>query len=194
MSGDIRWHDGEVPEGERHSSRTDNGCTIWITGLSGSGKSTIGHRVEAALVHAGHAAYTLDGDNLRHGLNSDLTFSPEDRTENVRRVGEVARLMADAGLVAIAPLISPYESDRESVRSAHKASGTPFYLVFVSTPVDVCELRDTKGLYAKARAGDIKDFTGVSAPYEVPTAPDLIVDTTDTDLDETVAAIIRLVS
>ena len=133
------------------------------------------------LIDAGRAAYTLDGDNVRHGLNADLGFSASDRAENVRRVGEVARLMADAGLVVFAPLISPYRKDREAVRAAHEAAGIPFFEVYVDTPIAVCEQRDPKGLYARARAGEITGFTGIDDPYEPPTAPDLKLDTSETD-------------
>lgn len=192
MSDNLRWHDSEVSEEARTSLLAGPGATIWLTGLSGSGKSTIAHRAESDLVAAGRAAYSLDGDNLRHGLNRDLAFSAEDRTENVRRVGEVARLMADAGIVTLAPLISPYERGRQAVREAHISAGVPFHLVHVSTPLEVCELRDTKGLYQKARAGEISDFTGINAPYEAPTQPDLAVDTSVTSLEDAVRAILSL--
>lgn len=144
-------------------------------------------------MNSGRGAYCLDGDNVRLGLNGDLGFSPEDRTENVRRVGEVARLMADAGVVAIAPLISPYESGRMVVADAHEAAGLPFVLVHVSTSLEACEERDTKGLYAKARAGEVSDFTGISAPYEVPASPTLSIDTTEVSLDEAVTAVLALI-
>ncbi|MCP5120137.1 MAG: adenylyl-sulfate kinase, partial [bacterium] len=165
----------------------------WLTGLSGSGKSTIAHGCESALVTAGRAAYTLDGDNIRHGLNAGLGFGPQDRTENVRRVGEVARLMADAGLVVLAPLISPYQADRDRIRAQHEDAGLPFFEVHVSTPLAVCEMRDTKGLYAKARSGEVGDFTGISAPYEEPTEPDLSIDTSTTSVTDAVAAVVTLV-
>ena len=193
MSGGVRWHPGEVEPSEREAITGGAGCTIWLTGLSGSGKSTIAHRCEAWLISQGRSAYTLDGDNIRHGLNQDLGFGPSDRTENVRRIGEVARLMADAGMVVLAPLISPYTSGREHVRSLHLAAGLPFYEVHVATPLDVCEQRDTKGFYAKARTGEIADFTGISAPYEEPTAPDLRVDTSTMSLDDAIAAVLALI-
>ncbi len=188
----MRWHDGEVTRAAREALAAGPGATIWLTGLSGSGKSTIAHRVESELVAHGRAAYALDGDNLRHGLNADLGFSPEDRTENVRRVGEVARLMADAGIVTLAPLISPYAEGRRAVRGAHEVARVPFYLVHVSTPLEVCEARDTKGMYARARTGKIADFTGISAPYEEPEHPDLALDTSVMSLDDAVSAILSL--
>ena len=181
MSRDVVWHPGGVDRTDRAAVTGGPGATVWLTGLSGSGKSTIAHFAEALLIDGGRAAYTLDGDNLRHGLNADLGFSAEGRSENVRRVGEVARLMADAGLVVFAPLISPYRSDRDAVREAHEAAGIPFYEVHIDTPVAVCEERDPKGLYRKARAGEIAGFTGIDDPYEAPTAPDLRLDTTDVD-------------
>jgi adenylyl-sulfate kinase len=169
MTANVVWHHGGVARGERPFA----GATVWFTGLSGSGKSTVAVAVERRLVAAGRPAYVLDGDNLRHGLNADLGFSPADRTENIRRVGEVARLMADAGVVALVPVISPYRADRDRARAIHGAAGVPFLEVFVDTPLATCESRDPKGLYAKARAGEITSFTGLDAPYEAPEAPDL---------------------
>ena len=160
-----------------------------MTGLSGSGKSTIATAVEHTLVSSGHAAFMLDGDNLRHGLNSNLGFSPEDRAENVRRTGELAKTLAEAGTVSIVSLVSPYTADRETVRAAHEAAGIPFYEVFVDTPLEECERRDPKGLYAKARAGEITDLTGVGSPYEAPASPDLV---TDPDLESAVRQVIGL--
>ncbi len=181
MNDDIVWHPGQVTRNDRLAATGGPGATLWLTGLSGSGKSTIAHIAERILVGSARGTYTLDGDNIRHGLNADLGFSAADRTENVRRIGEVARLMADAGLVVFAPLISPYRADREAVRRAHEVAGIDFFEVFVNTPIEVCEQRDTKGLYAKARAGEITQFTGVNDPYETPENPDLVLDTTDTD-------------
>ncbi|MCL1598532.1 MAG: adenylyl-sulfate kinase [Actinomycetia bacterium] len=177
MSHDVVWHPGTVEHAARVAVTGGPGATVWMTGLSGSGKSTIAHLAETLLVEQGRAAYTLDGDNVRHGLNADLGFTAEDRAENVRRVGEVARLMADAGLVVFAPLISPYRRDRAAVRQAHDAAGIPFYEIHVATPLEVCEHRDPKGLYAKARAGEITRFTGIDDPYEPPLSPDLVLDT-----------------
>jgi bifunctional enzyme CysN/CysC len=166
------------------------GCTVWFTGLSGAGKSTVAHRCERLLVSSGKAAYTLDGDNIRHGLNADLGFSAEDRHENVRRVGEVARLMADAGLIVLAPLISPYQSSRQAIRKIHEAAGLSFLEVYVATPVAVCESRDTKGLYARARSGELSDFTGISSPYEVPIDPDLKIDTSELSIEDAARSVL----
>ena len=175
MNKDVTWHPGDVTRHERLS----RGATVWFTGLSGSGKSTIAAACERLLLRAGRPAYVLDGDNLRHGLNGDLGFSPADRAENVRRVGEVARLFADAGVVVVVPLISPYRADRDRVRSAHEAAELRFIEVHVATPIDVCEQRDPKGLYAKARAGEITGFTGIDDPYEPPVAPELVLTPAD---------------
>jgi bifunctional enzyme CysN/CysC len=149
------------------------GCTVWITGLSGSGKTTISSAIAQQLLERGLAHYTLDGDVLREGLNRDLGFSRDDRRENVRRVGEVAQLFADAGHVVLVPLISPYRDDRDAVRQRHVDSGLPFVEVYLDVPLEVCERRDPKGLYAKVRAGEIRHFTGVDDPYEAPVSPDL---------------------
>ncbi len=163
------WH----PSALDRSARPSVGATLWFTGLSGSGKSTVAVEVERRLVESGRPAYLLDGDNLRQGLNGDLGFSADDRAENVRRVGEVARLFADAGVVALVPVISPYVADRDRVREIHALAEVPFAEVFVDTPIEICEQRDPKGLYAKARAGEITGFTGIDDPYEAPTAPEL---------------------
>jgi bifunctional enzyme CysN/CysC len=177
VSDNVVWHRGAVDRADRPSA----GATVWFTGLSGSGKSTVAAELERALVAAGRPAYLLDGDNLRHGLNADLGFSAADRSENIRRVGEVARLFADAGVVALVPVISPYRADRDRARSIHAAVGVPFVEVFVDTPLDVCEARDPKGLYAKARAGEIKGFTGIDDPYEAPLRPDVHLTPADGD-------------
>ena len=155
------------------------GATVWFTGLSGSGKSTLADGVAVGLLDLGRPAYVLDGDNVRHGLNSDLDFSPSDRTENVRRIGEVAALMADAGLTVLVPVISPYRVDRDRARTRHEASGLRFVEVFVDTPLAVCEERDPKGLYAKARAGELIGMTGIDAPYEPPPSAELTVRVAD---------------
>ena len=168
----------QQPLAARNAARrwAPSGATIWMTGLSGSGKSTIAAAVEHTLVGSGRNAYMLDGDNLRHGLNADLGFSEEDRAENVRRVGEVAKLLAESGVVAIVSLVSPFKDARDKVRAAHEEAGIPFYEVFVDTPLEECERRDPKGLYAKARAGEITDLTGVGSPYEAPERPELTTD------------------
>jgi bifunctional enzyme CysN/CysC len=171
VSTNVTWHEGDVGPEERPT----RGATVWLTGLSGSGKSTVAVALERLVVADGRPAYRLDGDNLRHGLNADLGFSAEDRDENVRRAGEVARLMADAGVVAIVPLISPYRAGRDRARAVHEAAGIAFLEVFVDTPIELCEQRDPKGLYAKARAGEITGFTGIDDPYEAPDAPELVL-------------------
>ncbi|WP_375493687.1 adenylyl-sulfate kinase [uncultured Jatrophihabitans sp.] len=165
----VVWHHGSV----QRSERATQGMTVWLTGLSGSGKSTVAAELERRLVASGRPAYLLDGDNLRHGLNADLGFSADDRAENVRRVGEVAKLLGDAGVVAIVSLVSPYTADRDRVRASHVDASVPFVEVFVDTPLEVCEARDPKGMYAKARAGEIANFTGVDDPYEAPETPEL---------------------
>ena len=180
-SENVRWHESERPRDERWRAVGLHGVTVWFTGLSGSGKSTVAVAVEDRLLDAGRPTYLLDGDNLRHGLNGDLGFSAEDRHENVRRVGEVARLFADAGVVALVPLISPYRDDRDLARAAHEAAGLLFVEVFVNTPIEECERRDPKGLYAKARAGEIKGFTGIDDPYEAPEAAALVLTPADGD-------------
>lgn len=192
MADNVVWHEGRVTREQRHRATGGPGATIWLTGLSGSGKSTIAASVEEALIAEGRAAYRLDGDNIRYGLNADLGFSAEDRAENVRRIGEVARLFADAGVVVLVPVISPYRSDRDTVRQRHVEAGLPFIEVFVDTPLEVCEARDPKGLYAKARAGEITGFTGVDDPYEPPLDPELLIDTTVTSPDEATSLILRL--
>ncbi|HLU32246.1 MAG TPA: adenylyl-sulfate kinase [Acidimicrobiia bacterium] len=192
MADNVVWHEGRVTREQRHRATGGPGATIWLTGLSGSGKSTIAASVEEALIAEGRAAYRLDGDNIRHGLNADLGFSAEDRAENVRRIGEVARLFADAGVVVLVPVISPYRSDRDTVRQSHAEAGLPFIEVFVDTPLEVCEARDPKGLYAKARAGEITGFTGVDDPYEPPLDPELSIDTTVTSPDEATSLILSL--
>ena len=176
-SPNVVWHESEVPRAERWAATDVQGATVWLTGLSGSGKSTVASALTALLTERGVLSYTLDGDNLRHGLNGDLGFSADDRAENVRRVGEVARLFADAGLVALVPLISPYRAGRDHARALHEAAGLPFVEVFVNTPIEVCEQRDPKGLYKQARAGEITGFTGIDDPYEEPLAPELVIGT-----------------
>src|SRR3954454_15699638 len=181
MSSNVVWHPGAIAPDDRAASLGHRGATVWLTGLSGSGKSTVAVELERRLVDLGRPAYILDGDNLRHGLNADLGFSDEDRSENVRRVGEVARLMADAGVVALVPVISPFRAGRDGVRAMHEAAGVPFLEVYVDTPIEVCEQRDPKGLYAKARAGEITGFTGIDSPYEPPASPELVLSPGDGD-------------
>jgi bifunctional enzyme CysN/CysC len=181
----IVWQAGEVSR----SARPSQGATVWFTGLSGSGKSTVAAAVESALVAAGRPAYLLDGDNLRHGLNADLGFTPDDRAENVRRVAHVAQLLSDAGVVALVPVISPYRAGRQYARDIHVVAALTFVEVWVSTPIEECERRDPKGLYVKARAGELRGFTGIDDPYEAPEAPELVLPTHEL----TVAAAVELV-
>ena len=192
-SENVVWHEGELSRGERWEASGVRGATVWFTGLSGSGKSTIASAVQRRLLEGGRPCYLLDGDNLRHGLNGDLGFTAEDRTENIRRVGEVARLFADAGVVALVPVISPYRADRARAREIHGAAGLPFHEVFVDTPLEVCEQRDPKGLYVKARAGEIRGFTGIDDPYEAPESPELRIATAETAVDAAVAAVLDLI-
>lgn len=189
---DIRWHPSALDRKHRWKATGQSGATIWFTGLPASGKSTVAVAVERALVESGRVAYLLDGDNLRHGLSDDLGFSPGDRTENIRRVGHLTRLLADAGVVALASLVSPLKSDRETARALNDAAKLPFIEVHVSTSLEECEKRDPKGLYARARKGELKGLTGVDAPYEAPEEPDLVLDTTGADIDELAARVIAL--
>src|SRR5438874_3140723 len=171
----IVWHQGAVTRADRERLSGHRSATVWFTGLSGSGKSTIAVALEKALWERGVHAFVLDGDNVRHGLNKNLGFSPADRTENIRRIGEVAKLFTEAGIVALTAFISPYRADRDQVRALMPTGD--FIEVYVECPIDVCEQRDVKGLYKKARAGEIKEFTGISAPYEAPLRPELAIDT-----------------
>jgi adenylylsulfate kinase len=180
----ITWHEGHVTREERAALLEQQGATLWFTGLSGSGKSTIAFTLEHALVQRGRLAYVLDGDNIRHGLNKNLGFSAADREENIRRIGEVAKLFADCGVLAMTSFISPYRKDRDAVRALHEAGQIPFIEIHVNTPIATCEQRDPKGLYKKARAGQLKNFTGVDDPYEPPDKPELTIDATNTSPQE----------
>jgi adenylylsulfate kinase len=184
----IVWHQGAVTRADRERLNGHRGCTVWLTGLSGSGKSTIAVELEKRLWERGVRAYILDGDNIRHGLNKNLGFSPADRTENIRRIGEVAKLFTDAGITAITAFISPYRADRDQVRALMQAGD--FVEVLVDCPVEVCEQRDVKGLYKKARAGQIPEFTGISAPYEAPASPEITVRTQELSVDQSVERIL----
>src|SRR3954463_13213688 len=175
-SPNVVWQQG-VERSRRWAALGHGGATIWMTGLPGSGKSTIASGVEASLLDAGRHAYILDGDNLRHGLNGDLGFSAADRAENVRRTAEVSALLADAGVVVLVALVSPYRADRAAARAVHDARGLPFLEIHVATSLEECERRDPKGLYARARAGEMTGLTGVDVPYEPPNTPDLVVGT-----------------
>ncbi|NBP50509.1 MAG: adenylyl-sulfate kinase [Actinobacteria bacterium] len=191
MSGAV-WHEPVVSRAARWERLGLRGGTVWLTGLSGSGKSTIGHALDASLTADGVPATVLDADNLRHGLNADLGFSDGDRRENVRRTAEVARLFAEAGTVAIVPIISPFADGRDAARSIHARDGLEFWEVWVSTPLEECERRDTKGLYAKARSGELRGLSGLDAPYEAPAGPDLVLGRGES-VDEAVAALRALI-
>ncbi|MCH7596624.1 MAG: adenylyl-sulfate kinase [Planctomycetes bacterium] len=186
----ITWHEGHVGREEREKLLGQKGVLIWMTGLSASGKSTIAYTLEHALVQRGRLAYVLDGDNIRHGLNKNLGFSAEDRTENIRRIGEVGKLYVDAGIITITAFISPYRADRQIARET--VGEGSFYEVFCDTPLEVCEERDPKGLYKKARAGEIKGFTGIDDPYEAPEKPELVIDTSKMSPQEATIALVEM--
>lgn len=185
----IKWHHGKITKAHRIDLMKQKGVTIWLTGLSGSGKSTIAVELECALVENKHQAYILDGDNIRHGLNKNLGFSPEDRAENIRRIGEVAKLFTDANIITITAFISPYKEDRDNARKLQNEG--EFIEIYVKCPLNVCEQRDVKGLYKKARAGEIKEFTGISAPYEEPSSPEMTIDTSLMPVEESTRAILK---
>ena len=185
----IKWHHGKITKEDRVKLLNQKGVTIWLTGLSGSGKSTIAVELEHALIENKHQAYILDGDNIRHGLNKNLGFSPEDRTENIRRIGEVAKLFTEANIITIAAFVSPYREDRDNVRKLLDHGG--FIEIYVKCSLEVCEARDTKGLYKKARTGEVKDFTGISAPYEEPLNPELTIDSSKLSVEESTRAILN---
>lgn len=186
----VRWHPQLVTRGMREARNRHRSVLVWFTGLPSSGKSTLAHSVEEKLFAGNYAAYVLDGDNVRHGLCRDLGFAEQDRVENIRRIGEVANLFLDAGIIVLAAFISPYEADRQAVRTLVGAER--FIEVFCRCPVEVCEARDEKGNYAKARAGAIARFTGISAPYEAPSGPDLALDTDRTDIQTSVGVVLSL--
>ncbi|MBA4372484.1 MAG: adenylyl-sulfate kinase [Thermodesulfovibrio sp.] len=191
MDTHVVWHQGEVTRSDRNARNAHQSGLFWFTGLSASGKSTIAHAVEKELFDRGIRVYVLDGDNVRHGLNANLGFSAEDRKENMRRIAEVARLMVDAGLVVLAAFISPFREDRSAVRKIF--SNDNFAEIYVKCGLEECEKRDPKGQYKKARAGIIKNYTGISAPYEEPESPELIVDTEKLSLEDSVKAIMRFI-
>ena len=188
-STNITWHDGHLSRADRERIVGQRGAVVWLTGLSGSGKSTIAVACEHALVQRGHLAYVLDGDNIRHGLNKNLGFSPQDRSENIRRIGEVAKLFADAGVLVFASFISPYRADRDSVRALMPPGD--FVEVYVRASLETCEGCDVKDLYRRARAGEIPEFTGISAPYEAPERPELVLDTDVQRVEESVETLLR---
>jgi len=185
----ITWHHAQITKADREKLLNQKGVVIWYTGLSASGKSTIAHVVEEKLYDRGILTYVLDGDNIRHGLNKNLGFSPEDREENIRRIGEVSKLFADVGIIAMTAFISPYRADREKARNLHEPGN--FIEVFVDAPLSILEERDPKGLYKKARAGEIKEFTGISAPYETPENPEIYLDTSKLNVEQCADAVIN---
>ena len=188
MSSNIVWHDHKVTRAERAKIKHQKPCLLWFTGLSGSGKSTIANALDVALHHRGYHTFLLDGDNVRHGLNKDLGFSDSDRVENIRRIGEVSKLFTDSGLIVLSAFISPFTSDRRMVRNLFPAG--EFIEVFMDTPLATCEERDPKGLYQKARAGQIKHFTGIDSPYEIPERAEVRLDTSEMTVDDCVDSLI----
>lgn len=186
----VVWHQGHVPRLEREELLGQRGCVVWFTGLSGSGKSTMAGAVERELVKRGKLAYLLDGDNVRHGLNGDLGFSPPHRQENIRRIGEVSALFADCGVITLTAFISPYEKDRRRVKET--VGPERFLEIYVYAPLEICEKRDPKGLYKKARKGQISDFTGLDAPYEAPSHPDLCLNTHEKTVDQALDLVVEV--
>ncbi len=186
---DVVWHDSTVTRGRRESLNTHKSVLLWFTGLSGSGKSTLAHAVEEQLHQMERRTFVLDGDNVRHGLCGDLGFSEQDRVENIRRVGEVAKLFLEAGIITLTAFISPFQRDREVARSLFPHGD--FLEIYCECPLEICEKRDVKGLYQQARAGKIKNFTGISSPYEAPSDPDLVVDTGRLSLEESINLVLK---
>lgn len=187
MSTNIKWHNHNVTHEQRVEQKNQKPCVLWFTGLSGAGKSTLANAVDAELYKRDRHTYLLDGDNVRHGLNKELGFSDEDRIENIRRIGEVSKLFVDSGLIVLSAFISPFRSDRQMVRELVKDG--QFIEVYVATPLSVCEERDPKGLYKKAREGNIKNFTGIDSPYEEPESPEICVNTVELGLPESVSQV-----
>lgn len=189
-SGDVVWHHATIKRAHRQKQNNHGSVILWLTGLSGAGKSTLAHAVEDRLHFLGCRTYVLDGDNVRHGLCGDLGFSDDDRRENIRRIGEMAKLFIDAGMIVLTAFISPFRADRQRVRGLVMPGD--FLEIYCQCPLEVCETRDVKGLYKRARAGEVKDFTGISSPYEAPQAPELAVDTANQSLDRSVDAVLAL--
>jgi adenylylsulfate kinase len=188
----VHWHEGDITRAHRNKLLGHRGATLWFTGLSGSGKSTVAVELEGTLHEMGILSYRLDGDNVRMGINKNLGFSAEDRTENIRRIGEVAKLFVDCGVIALSSFISPYKADRDQVRALHEASGMDFIEVFVDCSLAAAESRDPKGLYKKARAGEIKNFTGIDDPYEAPAKPEIHLHSDKQSLQEEVQVILNV--
>ena len=189
-STNVHWHKGDISREDRTQLLGQKGVTLWFTGLSGSGKSTIAVALEKALYQYGKLSYRLDGDNIRLGINKNLGFSAQDRSENIRRIGEISKLFVDAGVIALASFISPYSADRDRVRQLHQESGCDFVEVFVDCALDQAEARDPKGLYKKARAGEIKNFTGIDDPYEAPQQPEIYLRSDKMSLEQEVNIVI----
>ena len=188
----VHWHEGDVTRAERNQLLGQKGATLWFTGLSGSGKSTVAVALEGVLHEMGHLCYRLDGDNVRMGINKNLGFSAEDRAENIRRIGEVAKLFVDTGVITLSSFVSPYRADRDLVRALHEKDGMDFIEIFVDVPLSVAEARDPKGLYKKARAGEIKNFTGIDDPYEAPEHPEVVLNSHEMSLEEEVQTLIKV--
>ena len=188
MSSNVVWHTSKVTKSDRSTQKRQQPCILWFTGLSGSGKSTLANALEKRLFDLEHHTYLLDGDNVRHGLNKDLGFSDADRVENIRRIGELAALFVDAGVIVLAAFISPFRTERRMVRDLVKAD--EFIEIHVATPLETCEARDPKGLYRKARAGEIRNFTGIDSDYEMPLEPEIVIDTRALSVDDSVEQII----
>lgn len=188
----VYWHEGEISRSDRNRLLGQKGATIWFTGLSGSGKSTVAVALEQVLFERGKLSYRLDGDNVRLGINKNLGFSAEDRAENIRRIGEVAKLFVDTGVIVLSSFVSPYRADRDVVRKLHEDAGMDFIEVFVNVPLEEAEKRDPKGLYKKARAGEIKNFTGISDPYEAPLNPEVVLQSHEMSLQEEVDILLAL--
>lgn len=190
MATNVVWHEGNITKENRYALLKQKGATVWLTGLSGSGKSTVSVALEQMMFKKGYLVYRLDGDNIRHGLNANLGFSAEDRKENIRRISEVAKLMGDIGIISTSAFISPYVADRDMARQIHDKAGIPFVEVHVDVPLEVAEARDPKGLYKKARKGEIKNFTGIDDPYEAPVNPEVKIDTDKLSVNECAEAIL----
>lgn len=188
----VHWHEGEVTRTDREKLLGQKGATLWFTGLSGSGKSTVAVALEQALTAQGKLCYRLDGDNIRLGINKNLGFSAEDRTENIRRIGEISKLFVDTGIITLSSFVSPYRADRDLVRELHEQAGMDFIEVYVDVPLEVAESRDPKGLYKKARAGEIPNFTGISDPYEEPLNAEVVLNSHEMSLEEEVNTLLKL--
>ncbi len=188
----VHWHEGDITREDRHKLLNQKGATLWFTGLSGSGKSTVAVALEGALLERGNLSYRLDGDNVRLGINKNLGFSAEDRTENIRRIGEIAKLFVDTGVITLSSFISPYRADRDAVRALHDAGDMDFIEIYVECSLDEAEKRDPKGLYKKARAGEIKNFTGIDDPYEEPLKPEIVLHSDKMSLEEEVGLLLQL--